>query len=218
MIDAKIHYCWFGGNKMPVMYERCVEGWSEKLPGFSILRWDETNTAIDTPFLKHCYSKKKWAFLSDYIRLRAIHDEGGIYLDADVEIVRDLRPLLDRSAFLGEESVGRVTTGVFGATRGHRYLKRCMSIIDERHSARKPYMIAPEVAMMALRTEAWIDLDVLPPRFFYPYNPYDRSRSVEQLMFQDITADTFAIHHWGKSWKQSIVTRGIKKLVSPVWK
>ncbi|WP_295556741.1 glycosyltransferase [uncultured Stenotrophomonas sp.] len=218
MIDKKIHYCWFGGKPLPAMYERCVDSWNAWLPDFEIVRWDESNTAIDTPFLKSCYARKEWAFLSDYVRLRVVHSEGGIYLDADVEVIKNMEPLLDCEMFIGEESRGRATTGVFGAVKGHAFMRACMDFIDERHEAKRPYMIAPEVAMETLRTISKDGVRVLPPNYFYPYNPYDRESATKELMFQDITPDTFAIHHWGKSWRQNIFSRIIKKVEKKLWK
>ncbi len=72
--------------------------------------------------------------------------------------------------------------------------------------------------METLRTISKDGVRVLPPNYFYPYNPYDRESATKELMFQDITPDTFAIHHWGKSWRQNIFSRIIKKVEKKLWK
>ncbi|HFL1971539.1 glycosyltransferase family 32 protein [Stenotrophomonas maltophilia] len=212
MIPKIIHYCWFGGKPLPPLYQRCVDSWAERLPDYRVVRWDETNTTFDTPFLQNCLRKQQWAFLSDYIRLRAIADQGGIYLDADIEVVKSFDPLLAHQCFLGMEAPARPTTGVIGSIADHWFPRACMRLIDERHAARKPYLIAPEVAMACVQAGEAGSIAVLSEEHFYPYNPYDASRPVKELMFSSITQDTFAIHHWGKSWRQSLVSRILKKL------
>jgi len=87
-----------------------------------------------------------------------------------------------------------------------------MDIIDLRYSERRPYLIAPEVAMQALAQYRGSDVRVLPSRYFYPYNPYDKLALTKELMYQDITAETYAVHHWGKSWRQGVLPRVFKKL------
>jgi len=72
-------------------------------------------------------------------------------------------------------------------------------------------MIAPEVATSALRGFEG-EVSVLPPEYFYPYNPYDPSRLTKDFMYQDVTDTTYAVHHWGKSWRQGIFERALKKL------
>ncbi|MGH8052667.1 MAG: glycosyltransferase family 32 protein [Stenotrophomonas sp.] len=212
MIPRVIHYCWFGGRELPPLYQRCVDSWLEKLPGYRLVRWDESNSRLDTPFLRHCLKKGQWAFLSDYIRLRAISEEGGVYLDADIEVVKSFDPLLDNACFLGREAPGRPTTGVIGSVPGHWFPRACMNYIDDRFSARKSYLIAPEVAMACIAAGDPDTISVLSEEHFYPYNPYDASRPVKELMLSSITRDTYAIHHWGKSWRQSLVSRALKKL------
>ncbi|MET4614919.1 mannosyltransferase OCH1-like enzyme [Stenotrophomonas sp. 2619] len=212
MIPKTIHYCWFGGNALPALYSRCIDTWAEKLPDYRIVRWDESSARFDTPFLQYCLKKKQWAFLSDYIRLRAIADEGGIYLDADIEVVKSFDPLLAHDCFLGLEAPGRPTTGVIGSVPGHWLPRECMRVIDERFAARKPYLIAPEVAMASVAAGDPSTVAILSEEHFYPYNPYDDSRPVRELMFSSITENTYAIHHWGKSWRQSFVSRALKKL------
>lgn len=50
--------------------------------------------------LGQAYEAKRWAFVSDYVRLWAVYHYGGIYLDTDVEVARFWNPLLEYRAFL----------------------------------------------------------------------------------------------------------------------
>lgn len=213
MIPKKIHYCWFGGKPLPHIYRRCIDTWRSNLPGFEIIRWDESNTDINTPFLQKSLKSKQWAFVSDYIRMRVLYEHGGIYLDCDIELIRDISPLLNDECFFGNEAKGRPNSSVIGCTKEHSLPERCMRIIDDRHKRKQPYLIAPEVLLQALSTQPNTEkTTIYPEDYFYPYNPHDKLRPSETLMFSDITKNTFAIHHWGKSWNQNIFSRALKKL------
>lgn len=212
MIPKTIHYCWFGGKPLPPLYQKCLESWSHYLPDYRVVRWDETNVRIDTPFLVSCFQRKQWAFLSDYVRLRALWSEGGIYLDTDIEVVRPFDDLLGHQCFLGFEAPDRANTSVIGAIEGHWFLGECMRLMDLRHSQRRPYLIAPEVATRCILSGDPKTISVFPSEYFYPYNPYDESRPVKELMYSSVTEQTYAIHHWGKAWRQGMLSRVLKKL------
>ena len=86
MIPKVIHYCWFGGNPLPDLALRCIESWKRYNPDYEIIRWDEDNYDINADYYTaEAYRAKKWAFLSDYARLKIVYENGGIYLDTDVE-------------------------------------------------------------------------------------------------------------------------------------
>jgi len=211
-VPKKIHYCWFGSRSLPYLHERCVATWSRKASDFEIVHWGEHNTDIDTPFLKWAVKRGHWAFVSDYIRMRAIHTHGGVYLDADMELVRDPTPLLFDACFLGMEAAGRPTTGIFGAESGHAFPQTCMDMIDARFASGKPYLIAPEVAIACLAKPGMESVRIYSQEYFYPYNPYDPDRPGQVLMYSDITDRTYAIHHWAKGWKHSPMTKIMRKL------
>lgn len=216
MINKTIHYCWFGGNEMPALCERCLESWKQHLSDYKIKRWDESNIPKDIPFVNDMLKNKNWAFVSDYIRLYALFNEGGIYLDTDIEVIKPFDELLHHPVFLGEESKGRPTTGVIGSIKGHAYIKDCMNIMEKRHEQKKEYLITPEVAAEGLK-KGHKDVAILPPETFYPYNPYDNSKLVSVLMYSDVVEGTYAIHHWNHAWKLGFVERlirGFKRLIN----
>ena len=99
MIPKKIHYCWFGGKPLPELAKRCINSWEKYCPNFEIIRWDESNSDLNIcPFVKEAYDAKMYAFVSDYIRLYALYNEGGIYMDTDEETIKPL------DTFLSEKS------------------------------------------------------------------------------------------------------------------
>ena len=105
MIPKKIHYCWFGGNEKPKSVKKCIDSWKKFCPDYEIIEWNESNFNIyENGYTKLCCENKRWAFLSDYARLKVIYDNGGIYFDTDVEVVKSFDDLLDCDAFFGFEN------------------------------------------------------------------------------------------------------------------
>lgn len=107
MIPKKIHYCWFGGKPLPEAMKRNIESWKKFCPGYEIIRWDEGSYDINNsiPFVKQAYACKKFAFVSDYVRLEALYREGGIYMDTDVELVKPLDDFLQHRFFTSTEYI-----------------------------------------------------------------------------------------------------------------
>lgn len=104
MIPKKIHYVWVGGQKKPKDIERCINSWKKNLKGYEIKEWNENNFDINShSFTKGAYKSKKWAYVSDYIRMYALYEEGGIYLDTDNLVLEDLEKFLNDRAFVGFE-------------------------------------------------------------------------------------------------------------------
>ncbi len=130
MIPKKIHYCWFGGNPLPKLAKKCLKSWKKYCPDYEIVLWDEKSFDIESCplYVRQAYERKRWAFVSDYARLKIIYDEGGVYLDTDVEIVKSIDFLLENSAFFAVESDGiAVATGLgFGAEQGNQAVKAMM--------------------------------------------------------------------------------------------
>ena len=89
MIPKKIHYCWFGNSERPKVIQDIMKSWN-KLQGFEIIEWNETNIDLkEHPYLEKSYNEGKYAFVSDYVRLKVLYEEGGIYLDTDVEVKKN---------------------------------------------------------------------------------------------------------------------------------
>lgn len=130
MIPKKIHYCWFGKNPLPQKAEKCIASWKKYCPDYEIIEWNEDNFDFDkSPYLRWCYEHKRWAFLSDLARLIIVYENGGIYYDTDVELIRCPDELLEHDAFFGFENNEYVATGLgFGAAAGHQTV---LSMIEQ---------------------------------------------------------------------------------------
>lgn len=120
-IPKIIHYCWFGGKPLPANCAALIDSWRRQLPGYQIMRWDETTFDLSgSAYVKDAYQAGKYAFVSDYVRLYALKTYGGVYLDTDIEIVRDFDDLLERyDAVFGFESGEKVMTAFMAARPEH---------------------------------------------------------------------------------------------------
>ena len=89
MIPKKIHYCWFGRGEMPELAKECIASWHKYMPDYEYKLWNEDNFDVNAvPYTKEAYEVRKFAFVSDYVRLWALEREGGIYMDVDFEVNR----------------------------------------------------------------------------------------------------------------------------------
>ena len=122
MIPKIIHYCWFGGNPMPKKFKKNINKWKNNLPDYEFVLWNESNFNIyNFEFTKKAYEQKKFAFVSDFVRLYALINFGGVYLDIDMEFVSRFDELLNKDLILGFE-VNNVTTGFISSSKNNEYL------------------------------------------------------------------------------------------------
>ena len=121
-IPKVIHYCWFGKGEMPKLALKCIKSWKKYCPDYEIICWNEDNFDItQNRYMQEAYEAKKWAFVSDFARLKVIYDHGGIYMDTDVEILKPIDDLLETKGYMGFDEKGLMSTGLgFGAEKGNK--------------------------------------------------------------------------------------------------
>lgn len=123
MITKKIHYCWFGKNPKSKLIKKCIASWRKHLPEYEVIEWNEDNFDIKSNrYVKEAYEAKKWAFVSDYVRLWALKEFGGIYMDTDVEVFKKFDMFLHHGFFTGYERYGESIspiTAVMGSKQNH---------------------------------------------------------------------------------------------------
>ena len=222
-IPKIIHYCWFGGNEPDAKSKRCIESWQKKCPDYQIIRWDESNSPLDSNlYIRQALEQKKWAFVSDYVRIYALMSCGGIYLDTDVEIVRPFDDLLERSGFIGFESPKYLATCVIGGEKQHPFfcdidkLYSELSFLNEDLSCNlttnaqliTEYMEAQGLKRNGERQRV-MEMDVFPSDWFSPKNY--RTGKIRK------THNTHTIHHFRASWLTSAQKRNlmISRLLGP---
>lgn len=203
MIPKKIHYCWFGGNEKPKAVEKCIASWHKYCPDYEIIEWNEDNFDVNqNPYMKYCYENKKWAFLSDLARLLVVNEQGGIYFDTDVELVRNPDFLLDSPAFIGFETEQYVNTGMGFGSEPHGIMVKSMieeyePLLDGQHGVIGcPILNTKAMVKLGLKQNG--QLQHLPAATVYPidwFNPYDDPTGVLKK-----TENTVSIHWFSKSW------------------
>ena len=127
MIPKIIHYCWFGRGEKPELAKKCIASWKKFCPDFEIREWNEDNCDyLAMPFMAEAYAAKKYAFVSDVMRLAVLEQYGGVYFDTDVEVLRDISPLLGDEGFIGFENDQYVASGLTIAAEAHHPVIQAM--------------------------------------------------------------------------------------------
>lgn len=124
MIPKKIHYIWFGKGEKNDRVKHCIESWEKYLPDYEIIEWNEDNFDINyNDFTKKAYEEKKWAYVADVARLYILYNEGGIYMDTDVEVYKPLDEFLSNEGFIGFEDTHYLSTGTIGCEKNNPIMK-----------------------------------------------------------------------------------------------
>jgi mannosyltransferase OCH1-like enzyme len=195
MIPKVIHYCWFGHGEKGELIERCIASWKKTCPEFEIKEWNETNFDVhQSEFSSRMYREGRWAFVADYARLIILEKEGGIYLDTDMELIKNISPLLDNELLLGEESPGTISAGMVGATPHHPYIRDCRAYYDEHPEAM--ITIPRMLTDIFKKHRDGICVLVMPPVAFYPYS----AENISSYKKEELSEKTFGVHHWNYSW------------------
>lgn len=229
MIPKIIHYCWFGTKKMPKDQERFVNSWKKLMPDYTFKCWSEKDIDIASiPFAKEAYEAGKYAYVADYARIYALYNEGGIYMDTDVELNTRFDKFLEYGVFTSYEFTPSRTqisiirnmitsegerlekgilnripaTGLFsaliGAEKGHPFMRDCMEYYD-KHSFNDIYGQHLTVPnILAFFAEA----------YGFKYKNQNQLLSNNMMIYDNkvfashLVADkkSLAIHHCAASW------------------
>ncbi len=207
MIPKIIHYCWFGGKPLPKLAQKCKKSWEKFFPDYEIKEWNENNYDVNAvPYTKYCYEHQLWAYLSDYVRLDVVEQEGGLYFDTDVEVVRRPDGLLQScNAYFGWETLEYLNTGLGFAAEPHHPAVKAMLKMYESLVANGKYMYekmqgCPQLNTLALVSlglkqdgtkQSVCDAIILPSDYMCPF--HDATGKMNE------TENTFSIHWFSKS-------------------
>ena len=206
-LSKVIHYCWFGENPLPALAKKCIKSWKKYLPDYEIKEWNEKNFDINIcPFVKEAYEKKKWAFVSDYARLYALYQEGGIYFDTDMEVIKNIDFLKDKDLFIGYEANKIIAAGVIGVKeKENKYIKEILDFYNSQTGFHEqgmfqisiPKVITKIFSKYDKRVEGKIEIIdekiyVYPEDYFYPIN-YNYSKKI-------YTNNTCMVHYYNATW------------------
>lgn len=225
-IPKKIHYCWFGKKEKPDIVKKCIKSWKEKLKEYEIIEWNEDNFDITSnEFVRQAYNCGKFAFVSDYVRVYALYNYGGIYLDTDVEVYKEFsQDILSNESFWGFEEKNFIATSTIGACKGNRLIKQFLDSYNDKNFLKKDGSMdtLTNVAIVSeIMKNLGLKLDgryqkiegiatVYPQYYFSPYD-YINCYSKENK-------NTYTIHHYYKSWLpiSARIKTSIKKLVATI--
>ncbi|MEK3881798.1 glycosyltransferase [Paenibacillus sp. PL2-23] len=227
-IPRIIHYCWFGRGEKPKLMVNCIKSWSRHLPDYELMEWNEDNFDIScSRYVSEAYAARKFAFVSDYVRLHALYHHGGIYMDTDVEVLRSLNPLLQHEAFTGFEDEQFLQSGTMGAMPQHPWIAMLLKDYEGRAFKRLDgtYDTTTNTAVISRLCESeglvlngqqqMLSSGVM----FYPrqyFSPYDYINGGNY-----ITSESYTIHHFAQSWlplhvrMKSNVKRAASRVVGP---
>ena len=149
MIQKIIHLCWLSGDNFPDSIQRCIDSWKAILLGYEVWLWGklpsdrkcyeglniiERHFDIDSvPWTKEAFENRKYAFAADYIRLYALYNYGGIYLDSDVLMYKSFDDLLHLPYFIGEDYEHCFEAAVIGAEKGTKWIGEILEYYEGRH-------------------------------------------------------------------------------------
>lgn len=222
MIPRIIHYCWFGRGEMPQLVKDCIASWHQFMPDWEYKMWNEDNFDINSvPYVKEAYEDKVYAFVSDYVRLWALCNQGGVYLDTDVKVFKPFDDLLQYKAFAGFEGSKHLPVGtcVLASEAHGEWVTEMLEVYHDRHflqsdgSRDMTSNVQRFTAIMALKglrqdgtEQNYKDLHVFPVEYFSP-----RQTTGEYLRNKNTYSDHLGVGSWAdddSSWK-----KWIKKLV-----
>lgn len=211
MIPKVIHYCWFGNNKPPKIVNKCIESWTKMLPDYKIRKWDESNYNVNKiPFTEEAYIYRNFAFVSDYARWDILYNYGGIYLDTDVLLIKDISPLLEEGNFGGVNIGGSFASGLIVALEPKSEIAKEMMKLYENasftHHKGQPHFVncvKRETELLstygfklnAKEKQEVAGMTIYPTEYFSPYNPHTGETK--------ITDNTYAIHQYTGTWMPS---------------
>lgn len=225
MIPKKIHYCWFGKSEMPSREKRCVASWKKFMPDFELVLWNENNFDVNsTIFTRQAYGFKKFAFVSDYVRLYALLHEGGIYLDTDVEIVKPFHDFIKYNAFGSFETPNVIQTGVLGSVPNSELINKLFELYKNKKFVQEDGtlnqtpntkiltdLLLEEGLLLNNQRQSLPSFELFPTDYFCPIN-----QATQEII---VTENTYCIHYLSGSWlpKKDRYTRTLKVFLGKIF-
>lgn len=220
MIPKRIHYCWFGRAPIPELAQKCIDSWHGYMPDYEYKLWNEDNFDIScNSYVKEAYEAKKFAFVSDYVRLYALYHEGGIYMDTDVEVLKPYDDLLTLSGFIGFEGTKYhpVGTGTIASVPGGQWLQEQLAAYTDIHFIKadgsydlttNPIRITTIMKQNGFhqngKEQVYKDMHVFPVDYFCP-----RQTTGEYFKTENTYCDHHYLGSWGESKKKGLLIRVI---------
>ena len=205
---------------MPELAKKCIASWHKFLPDYEFKLWNEDNFELNiNDYVKEAYEAKKYAFVTDYVRLYALYTQGGIYMDTDVEVFKTYDPLLSLSGFIGFEGTKRhhIGTGTIACLPQGDWVKEQIMAYQNAHFIHSdgscdlttnPVRITRIMVENGFHQDGieqqYKDMHIFPTDYFCP-----RQTTGEFLL----TENTYCDHHFMGSWDEQTKDSFLKKIV-----
>ena len=205
---------------MPEMAVKCIASWRKHMPDYEYKLWNEDVFDVDAvPYVKEAYESRKYAFVTDYVRLFALFTEGGIYMDTDVEILKPLDDLLSLTAFTGYEGSKTLppVTGIMASEVGGEWVREQLDSYAGAHFVKEDGALDLTTNTIRIsnimkangfvqngRYQVYKGLSVFPVDFFCP-----RQTTGEFIL----TENTYCDHHFMGTWNDNKSSGGINRLL-----
>lgn len=222
-MNKVIHYCWFGGKPLNDLGKKCIESWKKFFPDYEIKEWNESNFDINCcDYVKEAYEAKKWAFVSDYARFKILYENGGIYFDIDVEVIKSFDDILSYGAFFGCESLkgGKISVNSglgCGVEPYNSFYKEVLDDYEKSHFLGEDgqfnlYTVVERITdLLVLKGFKSVNkIQIIDGITLYPkeyFSPLDYCSNKLK-----ITKNTYSIHHYVASWHNDEQSYAKKKL------
>ena len=203
---------------------KCIESWKKYLPEYELYLWNEDNFDVNSSkFVKEAYHNKKYAFVTDVVRLYALYNFGGVYMDTDVEVLRPLDDFLKYPAFSGFEVEEAIPTGIMGAEKGSPWAKRELDYYEDLSFilSNGAFNTKPNVQII---TEHALALGLIPNGKFqivndelaiFPKDYFCPKSYIDGQIY--LTEHTYTIHHFAGSWhNEDKLNKSLKKMFGEV--
>lgn len=216
MIPKIIHYCWFGRGEKPSIIKKCIRSWRKHCSDYQIIEWNEDNFDVNSSiWTKQAYAAKKWAFVSDYVRLKVLYDFGGIYLDTDVEVIKNFDDLLEHNAFTGFDAPQTIGTCVIAAEKNSEFIFELLNYYENRKFVTNSnFDMFPNGSIVGNilienglktddSTQTIYGCTVYPRTYFSPINCDNNEKY--------FTSNTYTIHHFSGLWRSENARKNMKR-------
>lgn len=207
MIPKKIHYCWFGKSDKGELFYKCYKSWKKFFPEYEIIEWNERNFDVNVnKYIKEAYKEKKYAFVSDYVRLKVLYENGGIYFDTDVEVIKRFPEEILINGYFAKETYNEIATGLgFAVDKENKIIKYMMDDYENISfynddgkldltpcTKRNTYSLIKRGYKIDKSTQKIDNIKIYDPEYFCGYDVFNNNYC--------ITSNTITVHHYAASW------------------
>lgn len=212
-IPKIIHYCWFGDKQIPLKYQEYIDEWHRICPDYEIIKWDENSYDVNkVAFMREATSAKNWTFIADYARFDIINTYGGIYLDVDVQLLKNHDEFLSLPSFWGiEQDFNRelyVNPGLgFGSIPDNPFIKELLDFYSRIHFDNSKIVASPILLRDLFEKKGFVQRNTIQRFDFGSLFPKDYFAPMDCFGKLKTSNNSVSIHHYLGSWKEDVDKR-----------